>query len=278
MTVLVLSGLAAPAAQAAVCDFSIAAGKNQSAVSYQMPASVVATCDPSNTGIFEGNNPITTAHGGVANAQGPSFAVDGVQYTPPSGYSGLDTFPIQGDDVSRTGTVSVSVLALAPNVTSVPVSVALSGEALVVSGGSGTYSSFSLAGGALPAGVTLNSDGTLTGTPTASGVFNFTVTFTDTGDATSGPQSVTTTASLTVQASAPSVSGVSPTSGPAAGGTSVTITGASFTGATAVDFGSTAASSFTVNSSTSITAVAPAGSGVVDVTVTGPAGVSVTSS
>ncbi len=56
------------------------------------------------------------------------------------------------------------------------------------------------------------------------------------------------------------------------------ITGVQLTGATAVDFGSTAASSFTVNSSTSITAVAPAGSGAVDVTVTGPAGISVTSS
>ena len=59
---------------------------------------------------------------------------------------------------------------------------------------------------------------------------------------------------------------------PPAGGTSVAITGAELTGATAVDFGSTAASSFTVNSATSITAVAPAGSGAVDVTVTGPVG------
>ena len=76
----------------------------------------------------------------------------------------------------------------------------------------------------------------------------------------------------------PVVTGLSPSAGPPAGGTSVAITGVQLTGATAVDFGSTAASSFTVNSSTSITAVAPAGSGVVDVTVTGPAGVSVTSS
>jgi IPT/TIG domain len=51
------------------------------------------------------------------------------------------------------------------------------------------------------------------------------------------------------------------------GGTSVAITGTNFTGATAVKFGS-ANASFTVNSATLITATSPAGTGVVDVTVT----------
>ena len=46
---------------------------------------------------------------------------------------------------------------------------------------------------------------------------------------------------------APVVTSISPTSGPAAGGTTVTITGSGFTGATAVDFGTTPATSFTVN-------------------------------
>ncbi len=41
--------------------------------------------------------------------------------------------------------------------------------------------------------------------------------------------------------SPPTVTGLSPTSGPEAGGTLVTISGTSFTGATAVDFGTTAA-------------------------------------
>jgi hypothetical protein len=74
---------------------------------------------------------------------------------------------------------------------------------------------------------------------------------------------------------APKVTKLSPTSGPAAGGTTVTITGTGFTGATAVHFGSTEASGFTVKSSTSISATAPGGtSGILDVTVTGPAGTS----
>ena len=86
------------------------------------------------------------------------------------------------------------------------------------------------------------------------------------------------TGSLTENiASAPTVTGVSPTSGPAAGGTVVTITGTSFTGATSVSFGG-AAASFTVNSAaTSITVTSPAGTGTVDIVVTSPIGSSATS-
>ena len=58
-------------------------------------------------------------------------------------------------------------------------------------------------------------------------------------------------------AMAPAVTSVAPATGPDSGGTSVTITGTAFTGATAVTFGGVAATSFTVNSPTSITAVAP---------------------
>ncbi len=78
---------------------------------------------------------------------------------------------------------------------------------------------------------------------------------------------------------APTVSSISLTSGSTAGGTSVTITGTDFSGATSVMFGSVAASSFTVNSATSITAITPAGSaGAVDITVTTAGGTSATSS
>jgi hypothetical protein len=76
---------------------------------------------------------------------------------------------------------------------------------------------------------------------------------------------------------APTVTGVSPASGPAAGGTAVTITGTNLTGATAVDFGAAAGSSVTVNSATQITATSPTGSGTVDVTVITPGGSSATS-
>ena len=57
----------------------------------------------------------------------------------------------------------------------------------------------------------------------------------------------------------PTVTAVSPAKGTTAGGTSVTITGTGFASGDTVNFGSTAATGVTVNSATSITAVAPAG-------------------
>jgi hypothetical protein len=77
----------------------------------------------------------------------------------------------------------------------------------------------------------------------------------------------------------PAVDGISPTGGPASGGTVVTITGCGFTGATAVQFGATPATTFTVNSDTQMHATSPAhAAGTVDVTVTTPLGTSPTSS
>ncbi len=78
--------------------------------------------------------------------------------------------------------------------------------------------------------------------------------------ATSGPITVTTpggsaaSAPFTVAAT-PQITGFTPVKGNS--GTSVTITGANFSGATAVRFNGVDATSFTVNSDTSITAIAP---------------------
>ncbi|HYM46256.1 MAG TPA: IPT/TIG domain-containing protein, partial [Solirubrobacteraceae bacterium] len=81
--------------------------------------------------------------------------------------------------------------------------------------------------------------------------------------------------SLSYGPPAPAIVSVNPNAGPVYGGTVVTITGTSFTGATAVNFGSTPAANFTVNSPTSITAVSPPGtSGTVDITTITPYGTS----
>lgn len=91
-----------------------------------------------------------------------------------------------------------------------------------------------------------------------------------------------TTYDITRLALTPVVSGLSVSSGPVTGGTSLTINGLGFSGASAVSFGGTAASSFTVNSDTSITATAPAKSGgalgLVNIIVTAPGGTSVAGS
>ena len=64
-----------------------------------------------------------------------------------------------------------------------------------------------------------------------------------------------------------SVTGVTSASGPAMGGTSVTITGTGFTGATVVKFGGVNATSYTVTDSSHIAAVTPAGVAAGAVTV-----------
>ncbi|HSZ54098.1 MAG TPA: immunoglobulin domain-containing protein, partial [Tepidisphaeraceae bacterium] len=89
-----------------------------------------------------------------------------------------------------------------------------------------------------------------------------------------------TEVSASPQAPVPGVTGLNPTIGGLTGGTNVSITGSNFTGTEAVWFGGVAASSFTVNSATQITAVAPAAlaAGSVDVTVTTAGGTSATSS
>jgi Putative Ig domain len=68
-------------------------------------------------------------------------------------------------------------------------------QALAGTGGAGTY--VWTESGALPAGITLSTAGTLSGTPTASGAFPFTVTMTD-----ANAQIKTATLSLTVAAKA----------------------------------------------------------------------------
>ncbi len=69
--------------------------------------------------------------------------------------------------------------------------------------------------------------------------------------------------------SPPTVVTITPPSGPAAGGTTVTITGSNFVaGNTSVFFGGVAATTIVVNSDTSMTVTVPPGTGIVDIRVT----------
>ncbi|MEB0141284.1 IPT/TIG domain-containing protein, partial [Undibacterium sp. CCC2.1] len=111
-------------------------------------------------------------------------------------------------------------------------------------------------------GFTVNSATQITATAPAgsSGTVDITVV-------TGGGTSATSAGDQYTYIGAPTVSSLGTSSGPAAGGTSVVITGTNLTGATSVKFGLSNASSFTVNSATQITATAPSGSGTVDITV-----------
>jgi hypothetical protein len=163
-----------------------------------------------------------------------------------------------------------------PTVTGIsPTSGALAGGTSVAITGTGFTSATAVKFGGTPAtSFTVNSATLITAISPAHSAGTVDVTVTIPG----GTSAISINDQYTYSA-APTVTGISPTSGPAAGGTSVTITGTGFTGATAVKFGGTSATSFTVNSATSITAISPAKAtgGTVDVTVTTPGGTSATS-
>ena len=106
-------------------------------------------------------------------------------------------------------------------------------------------------------------------TPLSAGSHTYTLTQTSGAVPFFGlPASVTV-----IVGAAPTVTAITPNTGPPAGGTAVTITGTDFTGATAVTIGGIAVTSFTVVNSTTLTTTTPAhAAGKVDVAVTTPSG------
>jgi hypothetical protein len=138
---------------------------------------------------------------------------------------------------------------------------------LVATGGTGLYK-WSKVAGSLPGGVTLSSMGYVSGTPTENGTYTFTVKVSGTGTTKQSPTEVL---SLVVSPSIPVISSVVPSTGPAGGGTKVTITGTGLKGTKVVMFGSQPGTKVTVaKSGTSLVVVTPRGiaGSTVDVTLT----------
>jgi hypothetical protein len=169
------------------------------------------------------------------------------------------------DVVFTPGSTSTSSSGV--TITSIsPASGPVSGGTLVTIKGSGFASGASVSfGGANATSVNFISSAQLTAVTPANtaGAANVTVTDSDPG-----------TASLAggfMYVSNPTLTGVSPSSGPITGGTTVTISGSGFQSGAIVAFGAILAASVTVNSSTQVQAVTPAESaGSVAITVTNP--------
>ncbi|WP_439449035.1 putative Ig domain-containing protein [Stenotrophomonas sp. ATs4] len=144
---------------------------------------------------------------GTASANGTfNFAVRATD-------SSTGTGPFSTTSGSLTLTIAAATLTYAPaNPPAATVGVAYSQSLASVSGGIAPYS-YAIASGSLPAGVSLASNGTLSGTPTAGGTFNFTVTVTD-SSAGSGPVSATSGA-LQLAVNAPTIT-INPATLPAA--------------------------------------------------------------
>ena len=225
--------------------------------------------------------------GTIATSSNGGFNVGGTHTYAEEGAYSL-TVPISdvdGTNATATSTANVADAALTSSGTTIT---ATQGHAF--SGAVASFTDSNSTSTASDFSVTINwGDSTSsTGSVAASLGGGFTVsgshTYAETGSFTimvaiaddGGSQTTPTT---TAKVYAATVTGVNPSIGGARGGTSVTITGTNFSGVTAVKFGATVVSSFTVNSDTQITATSTAGTAntVVDVTVTAPGGTSATS-
>ena len=267
---------------------------------YNVPVPTVTSITP-NSGPTIVSTPVTIHgtgfYGGGSNSAVSSVTIGGnsaasvsvtsdttLTATTPTGSAGTVDVVIITSGGSATLTNGFTYYNVpVPTITSIiPNSGPLAGGTSITITGTGFYG-----GGSLPAvsavefgstsvTPTVNSDTQITVTsPAGSGIVDVTVT-------TPGGTSATSSADQFTYITAPAITSISPTGGPLAGGTTVTITGTGFYGGgsspavSAVKFGSTSASSFTVNSATQVTATSPAGSGIVDVTVTTPGGTSAT--
>ncbi len=141
----------------------------------------------------------------------------------------------------------------------------LGGTAVTITGANFAAGATVTFGGTAATNVVVVTNTSITATTPAHAAGAVTVTVTNPGG-----QSGSLASGFTYIAQ-PTVTSVSPNSGPTAGGTAVTITGTNFAAGATVTFGGTAATNVVVVSSTSITATTPAGSaGAVTVTVTNP--------
>ena len=184
--------------------------------------------------------------------------------------AGSHTFSVRAKDQYGNTDASPAThtwnVAAAPTVTGVsPVSGPTAGGTVVtVTGTNFTGTPTVTFGGTACSSVNRNSATSLTCTTNArvAGAVTVVVTNPDT-------QSASKANAYTYLNPAPTVTGVSPTSGPAAGGTNVTVTGTGFTGTPTVSFGGSACNSVNRTSSTSLTCTTTAhAAGAVTVTVT----------
>jgi hypothetical protein len=132
-------------------------------------------------------NEQTTIGSATPTAQAGSVTLnaDGsLSYTPPGGFTGSDTFKYTLSNPAGNAVATVTFTVACPTITVTKpanaagtVGVAFS-ETFTQSGGNGTIT-FTLNSGALPTGLTLATNGTLSGQPTQSGSFPITVLATD---------------------------------------------------------------------------------------------------
>jgi len=237
-----------------------------------------------NQGRTSGGETITISGSGFTGTTSVDFGGSAASFTVNSDSTIIVTAPAHSAgavDVVVTNATGPSSIAAAsrytyfapPTVTAIaPTSGPTAGGTSVILTGTNFAGATSVLFDGIATTFTVNSATQITATSPshAAGAINIQV-------GTPGGTSAAAQANQFTYAAAPTVTAVSPTTGPTAGGTTVVVTGTNLSGATAVSFGGAAATGFTVNSATQITATAPAGTGTVDIRVTTSGGTSATS-
>jgi len=211
--------------------------------------------------------------GGTAAAGFTVNSATQITATAPAGTGTVDVRVTTAGGTSATGAADQYAYVPAPTVTALSVTAGpTAGGTFVTISGTNFTGASAVRFGATSVGFTVVSATQISVTAPAGAAGTVDVTVN-----TVGGTSATSAADQFTYVSLPTVTSISPTAGPTAGGTSVVITGTNLSGASAVSFGGTAAAGFVVNSATQITATAPAGTGTVDVRVTTAGGTTATS-
>jgi large repetitive protein len=160
-----------------------------------LPSATIATAYSQTISASGGTAPYAYAITAGALPSGLTLASNGaVSGTATAG--GSFNFTVTATDSSTgsgpfTGSINYALSVLAPTVTLAPATLpggtlgAAYSQAITASGGTAPYT-YAVSAGTLPAGLTLAVNGTLSGTPSMLGPFNFTVTATDSSGG-SGP-------------------------------------------------------------------------------------------
>ncbi len=243
-----------------------------------LPAPVVSLLSTPNFGPAAGGTVVTITGAGFNGVTAVNFGtipatIVSVSATSLTVYSPAGTGTVNVNVTAQGGTSATSpddLFTYGPTISAIsPAAGPGTGNTLVTITGTGFTNAIGVTFGTTPAisFAVVNTTTITAVTPAGAGTVPVSVT-------TAGGTAATPSTHQFTYATQPTISAISPSAGPLGGGTLVTITGTGFTGATAVDFGAAAATNVTVLSGTTITADSPAGTGMVNVTVTAPGGIS----
>lgn len=248
-------------------------------VAFRTPVPTVTSVSP-NTGSTAGGTAVTITGTNFASGATVTFGSTAatnvvvsssttITATTPAGTAGAATVTVTASGAA--GSLASGFTYLAPPIVSSVspnTGATVGGTAVTITGANFASGATVTFGTAAATNVVVSSSTSITATTPAGTVGSVTVTVTVNSHSGSLANSFTYFA-------APTVTGVSPNTGPTSGGTAVTITGTNFASGASVTFGTASATNVVVSNSTTITATTPtgtAGTATVTVMVSGHSG------